>query len=175
MGRATWSRRSSHALRGGRRVSAALAVALLCAMPTAAVAQNDDLDLSCAPESVVAGTSTTCTVAGVTPSSRTTIEVRSGQRVVGQSSAIADTGGRATVIVAIPADVAPGTVSLALRGTTLTFGVTVTPGVPTGVTAGLSPSNGDVERGFPLTVLIVIAVATLLRSVRNRPVGAASR
>jgi hypothetical protein len=136
---------------------------------TTAAAQSGDIEMSCAPESVSAGATTVCDVGGVAASTRVTIEVRSAGTVVGQSSAIAGTDGRAAIEVAIPADTAPGRVTLALRGTTLTFDVTVTPGRPTGVSAGLSPSSGDIERGVPFAPIagLMLALPLLLTLSRR--------
>jgi hypothetical protein len=148
---------------------ALMAIAVLALGMSPASAQSGDVEMSCAPESVVAGATTTCNVAGVAASTRATIEVRSAGTVVGQSSAIAGTDGRAVIAVVIPATTSPGQVTLALSGTTLTFDVTVTPGRPTGVSAGLSPSSGDVVRGAPLTLVAgLVLMLALLRTLPRR-------
>jgi len=148
---------------------ALMTMLLVASSATTASAQSGDIEMSCAPESVSAGAATVCNVAGVAASTRVTIEVRSAGTVVGQSSAIAGTDGRAAVEVAIPADTAPGRATLALRGTTLSFDVTVTPGRPTGVSAGLSPSSGDIERAVPAALIsgLMLALALSLRLARR--------
>jgi len=149
----------------------ALTATLLLALhATTATAQSGEGEMSCAPESVSAGATTTCNVSGVAASTRVTIEVRSAGAVVGQSSAIAGTDGSAVIEVAITAATAPGRATLALRGSTLTFDITVTPGRPTGVSAGLSPSTGDVARGVPIAFMIslFLVLAFALRHARPR-------
>jgi len=149
----------------------AIAAVLLAFGASPARAQSGDLEMSCAPESVAAGATTTCSVAGVAASTRVTIEVRSAATVVGQSSGISGTDGRAAIEVAIPAATSPGQVTLALRGTTLTFDISVTPDRPSGVSAGLFPSSGDVARTAPtaLVVSMVLALALVLGLPRRTP------
>ncbi len=146
----------------GAAFVAVMTIVLQSLMVSASSAQSGDLEMSCAPESVAAGATTTCNVAGVAASTRATIEVRSAGTVVGQSSAIAGTDGRAAIQVEIPAATSSGQVTLALRGTTLTFDVTVTPNRPTSVSAGLSPSSGDVERGVPIALMVSLGLAVAL-------------
>jgi hypothetical protein len=155
----------------GAAFVAVMTIVLQSLMVSASSAQSGDLEMSCAPESVVAGATTTCDVAGVTASTRVTIEVRSAGTVVGQSSGIAGTNGRAAIEVAIPAATSPGQVTLALRGTTLTFDISVTPDRPSGVSAGLFPSSGDVARTAPtaLVVSMVLALALVLGLPRRTP------
>jgi hypothetical protein len=140
---------------------AAFVASMLAVAPGMAHAQSGDLEMSCAPDTVTAGGRTVCRVAGVPASTRTVIEVRDGDTVVAQSSAISRTDGRATIDVDIPADSRPGPVPLVLRGTTLTFTLTVSPGLPTGVSAGRSPSTADVERGFPLGPMLAVGLTML--------------
>ncbi len=124
-----------------------------------ASAQSSDVELSCAPETVGAGGTTTCDVAGVAASTRVTIEVRSAGTVVGRSSQVAGTDGRVAIEVAIPAATTPGPATLAIVGTNLTFDVTVTPGRPSGVSAGLSPSSLDLVREPPLGLVVSMMLA----------------
>jgi hypothetical protein len=148
-------------------LAVAAAALLLPSLPSA-MAQSDDTVMSCAPEAVRAGETTTCSVAGVAPSSRTTVELRSGDSVVGRSSAISTTAGRASIEVAIPADAVPGELTLSLGGTALTFVVTVVAGLPTGVSAGVSPSVGDIERAAPLALLLALATTMAAVALRRR-------
>ncbi len=169
MGAARIGSRNLPSVWGAALLFVVMTMLLVASGVTTAAAQAGDIEMSCAPESVSAGATTVCDVGGVAASTRVTIEVRSAETVVGQSSAIAGTDGRAAIEVAIPADTAPGRVTLALRGTTLTFDVTVTPGRPTGVSAGLSPSSGDIERGVPFAPVagLMLALPLLLTLSRR--------
>jgi hypothetical protein len=166
---------SGHTTHGRLRPTAiAIALAAILALQasplttTSAQAQATDPEMSCAPETVRAGGTTTCTVAGATASTRVNIDVVRDGSVVGQSSAIAGTDGRATVVVTIPSGTASGPVTLTLRGSALTFNVTVIPGAPTGVSAGYSPSVGDVERILPSSILAVTLLLLILTLSRGR-------
>jgi hypothetical protein len=158
----------------GRRIVPILAAALMAAaallVATHAQAQSADAEMSCAPETVRAGGAATCTLAGMTASTRVNVDVVRDGAVIGQSSAVAGTDGRATVIVEVPGDTTSGPLTLTLRGTTLTFGVTVIPGAPTGVAAGYSPSLGDVDRALPPPVIMLLSTLLLALALgRVRP------
>jgi len=159
---------ASPARRAAMLLIAAVAAMLLLPSVHAASAQSVDTEMSCAPETLRAGETMTCSVAGVAASSRTTVELRSGESIIGRSSAISTTAGRASIAVVIPAGTPPGELTLTLADTTLTFVVSVVASLPTGVSAGLAPSIGDVERGAPLAVLLLLGTTMATLTVRRR-------
>jgi hypothetical protein len=167
--------RSARHLLLSAMTAGAIAAGMVLLVAHGALAQTSDVEMSCTPETVRAGETTLCDVSGVAASTRATIEVRSGTSVVGQSSAIAGTDGRAAITVSIGADLRPGEVTLALRGTPLTFTVSVSAARPTGISAGLTPSSSsDVQRGVPLAVglawslTLALALAPTLRAAGRR-------
>jgi len=154
-------------------LSAALviAVALLLALPLVpAAAQSGDPELSCRPESAPAGTTVVCEALGVPASMRSTVELRGDSGVLAEGSAIAGTDGRASIDLAIPASVRPGVYVVGLAGRTVTFDLRVTAARPSGVSAGLSPSTGDVPRQFPvaLAAAVIAALAGSVSAARRR-------
>lgn len=148
-----------------------LAVCLASSMSAtfgpSAHAQSADPEMSCAPETVRAGGTTTCVVTGSPASTRVTIDVVRDGTVIGQSSALAGTDGRASVVTSVPADATSGAATLTLRGTALTFPIDVIAGAPTGVSAGLSPSVGEVERSVPAGMLLMAALLLAIGLART--------
>jgi hypothetical protein len=144
-----------------------LASAVSATFGPSADAQSADPEMSCAPETVRAGGTTTCVVTGAPASTRVTIDVVRDGTVISQSSALAGTDGRATVATSVPSDATSGAATLTLRGTALTFPINVIPGAPTGVSAGLSPSVGEVERGVPAGVLLMAALLLAIGLART--------
>lgn len=141
----------------GRLLAGAAAAALLVG-PAAAVAQSADPELSCVPDSVVAGATTSCTVSGVAASRAVDLELRSGPDVVATADGVAGTDGTATITVTVPASTTAGTLTVALAGTGVTLVIGVEPARPSGVSAGLGPSAGDVVRTVPAAALLAAAV-----------------
>ena len=148
--------------RGLATVAVSLAVA---ALPAAAVAQSSDPELSCVPDSVAAGTSTACTVAGVAASRAVDLELRSGTTVVATARGVAGTDGAVTIALDVPADAPTGALSVALVGTSVAVPVTVTPARPSGVSAGLGPSTGEVARTLPAAAVLAAALTLGLASL----------
>lgn len=151
-----------------------LAVCLASAMSAtfgpSAHAESDGPEMSCTPESVRAGGTTTCVVTGAPASTRVTIDVVQDGTVIGQSSALAGTDGRATVETSVPSDATSGVATLTLRDAALTFPINVIAGAPTGVSAGLSPSAGEVERSVPAGMLLMAALLLSIGQIRTSTV-----
>ena len=136
---------------------AAVAAALLA--PTAVVAQTADPELSCVPDTVTAGATLTCTVAGVAASRAVDLEFRVAGAVTATADGVAATDGTATVVLTVPATTVGGDATVALVGTSVTLPVTVEPARPSTVSAGLGPSRGDVARTVPTAVTVTLGAA----------------
>lgn len=158
-------------LRTGLAATAAL-VGLL--VPSAALAQTSDPELSCVPDAVVAGGTTTCDVAGVAASRAVVLELRDGTTVVTTANGVAGTDGTATIALTVPAASPTGALSVALGGTSVSVALSVEPARPSGVAAGLGPSTGDVARTLPAALLLAGALAlagVALPGLRRRATG----
>jgi hypothetical protein len=140
-------------------LGATLAAAAL-ALASPAAAQTSDPELSCSPESVPAGGTVVCTVTGLRASSRTVLELRSASATVAETAAVASTDGRAIIDLAIARSIEAGAYTAGIAGSTVTFGITVTPAMPSSVSAGLAPSSSDLVRG-PSPLLLATSVLTL--------------
>jgi hypothetical protein len=161
---------------GTVRATAALALAaalLLVAAPV--LAQTANPELSCSPETVTAGATVTCRVTGVAPSRAVRIELLDGTRLLAAADGVADTQGRATLDLAVPGPLPAGPLAISLVGSGIELPVSVGPTRPSGVSAGLGPSQAELARRFPalavLAVGITLAVAGLpgLRRRGARP------
>lgn len=131
---------------------------LLAVAPVAARAQTTDPELSCVPEAVSAGALVTCRVTGVAASRTVTVELRDDATVLADASGVADAQGRAAIDLVVPTTVRAGTLTIALVGTDLAFPVTVTAARPSGVSAGVGPSSGDVARVLPAATVLALAI-----------------
>lgn len=153
-----------------RRILAGATVAAALLAPTAAVAQTADPELSCVPDTVTAGATMTCTVAGVAASRAVDLELRVADAVVATADGVAATDGTATVVLTVPAATAGGDATVALVGTSVTLPVTVQPARPSTVSAGLGPSDGDVARTIPTAAAVTLgaALAVVAGSGRRR-------
>ena len=154
--------RSSAVRRGLAAAATSLAVA---AVPAAAAAQAADPQVSCVPDTVVVGASTTCAVAGVAASRAVVLELRSGATVVASAEGVAGTDGSTTIELTVPTTAATGALSIALAGTSVAVPVTIEPVRPSGVSAGLGPSGGDVARVLPAAVVLAVALTLGLASL----------
>jgi hypothetical protein len=144
--------------RARRALASSVALAALL-VPTATLAQTTDPELSCVPDTVAADGTTTCAVAGVAASRAIVLELRSDGATIATANGVAGTDGAASIALAVPTTAPPGDLTVALRGTSLTVALTVEPARPSGVSAGLGPSSGDVTRTLPAAVLLAGAVA----------------
>jgi hypothetical protein len=138
---------------------AVLLAAMVVLAPGVGRAQSGDPEFSCVPESVAAGGSVSCRVTGVAASRSVTLELRDEATVLASASGVADTQGRASVDLVVPASTATGSYTILLSGDTVEFPITVGPARPSGVSAGVGPSAGDVARAVPAAVVLALAVS----------------
>lgn len=140
-------------------LAAALAAMMLALLSGIALAQSGDPEFSCVPESVVAGGVVSCRVTGVAASRTVTLELRDGAAVLASANGVADTQGRASVDLTVPATTTSGAYTILLSGGSVEFPITVGPARPSGVSAGLGPSAGDVARAVPAAAVLALAVS----------------
>lgn len=156
----------------GTTAGVAAAMALLAPV---AGAQTADPEVSCIPDTIAAGATTTCVVAGVAASRPVELELRSATTVVATADGVAATDGTASITLEVPTSAPTGTLRVALVGTSVAAVVEVTPARPSGVSAGLGPSTGDVDRALPAVMLIagpLVLLGTAVASLRRRRGGA---
>lgn len=157
----------------GTAAGVATAMALLA--PVAAGAQTADPEVSCIPDTIAVGATTTCVIAGVAPSRPVELELRSGTTVVATADGVAATDGTASITLEVPTSAPTGSLRVALVGTSVAAVVEVTPARPSGVSAGLGPSTRDVDRALPTAMLIagpLVLLGTAVASLRRRRGGA---
>lgn len=150
--------------RFARATAAASVVATLLGQAVAS-AQSADPELSCVPDTVVAGGTVTCDVAGVAASAAVDLELRDGATVVATADGVASTAGAATIALSIPTSARIGTLAVALVGTAVTVDLTVDSPRPTTISAGVGPSRGDVERTLPASAVLAMGLLLGLAAV----------